>query len=182
MGELSERWASVTGWEGFYEVSDLGRVRSVDRYITNGGKPYLSSGRILKPGRGARGHLYVNFWQHSTPVTKYVHRLVLETFVGPAPEGTEGCHRNGDPSDNAVSNLEWGTHSENMRDMVEHGRNNAGKTHCPQGHEYSTENTYVDPGRGGRYCRICMRARGAAYQRQRRKQRRASEALGSRRA
>jgi hypothetical protein len=51
-----------------------------------------------------------------------VHRLVLEAFVGPCPEGFEGCHFDGDPSNNAVKNLRWDTHLNNMKDIQRHGR------------------------------------------------------------
>lgn len=63
-----------------------------------------------------------------------VHRLVLEAFVGPAPAGTEGCHNDGNPQNNALSNLRWDTHAENMLDQVRHGTKAApptfrGETH-----------------------------------------------------
>lgn len=54
-------------------------------------------------------------------VNRSVHRLVLEAFVGPAPEGMEGCHNNGDPWDNRLENLRWDTHQANMADAAAHG-------------------------------------------------------------
>lgn len=65
----------------------------------------------------------------------FIHTVVLETFVGPCPEGLEACHGNGDPADNRVDNLRWDTHQENMRDAVRHGT-----------HNFLTDN----PNRGGR--------------------------------
>jgi hypothetical protein len=59
--------------------------------------------------------------------------------------------------------------------MAGHGRNNAGKTHCPQGHEYSPENTYVDSN-GHRWCRVCSREHSAAYQRRKRRRQREQKA------
>jgi hypothetical protein len=50
-----------------------------------------------------------------------VHRLVLEAFVGPAPEGEEGCHNDGNPANNALGNLRWDSHPSNMADQVAHG-------------------------------------------------------------
>lgn len=85
-------------------------------------------GRILGP-RGWRklqtvhnGHLYVLV---SIPGSKrkrtlYAHRAVLLAYVGPCPEGMEGCHKDGDPTNNSVDNLRWGTRSSNIRDRVPH--------------------------------------------------------------
>ena len=56
-----------------------------------------------------------------------VHRLVLEAFVGPCPEGLEACHSNGDPTDNRLENLRWGTHEDNHQDRVKHGTLNQGE-------------------------------------------------------
>jgi len=52
----------------------------------------------------------------------YPHQLVLKTFVGPCPEGMEGCHSNGDPTDDRLENVRWDTHKNNMADCARHGR------------------------------------------------------------
>lgn len=92
---------------------------------------------------------------------KYIHRLVLEAFVGPCPDGMEALHSDGNKTNNNVDNLRWGTPSENNRDIVKHGRHrNARKTHCPSGHALSPKNTpdwYKKRGRRG--CLACDRAR-----------------------
>lgn len=85
-----------------------------------------------------------------------VHWMVAETFIGPRPPGQVVRHLNGDPGDNRVENLAYGTHSENMLDMVRHGRNNTAKTHCPQGHPYAEGNLRIIPKTGGRVCRACQ--------------------------
>jgi hypothetical protein len=85
-----------------------------------------------------------------------VHRLVATAFHGPAPEGYECRHLNGDPTDNRAVNLRWGTSAENSADIRLHGRNAmSNKTHCPQGHAYDEANTQMYQGR--RYCRACNR-------------------------
>lgn len=122
---MEERWLPVVGFEGRYEVSDLGRVRSLPRIVTysvvdyrNGVTRMVSypvDGTVLRPAAQKSGHMYVNLGRS---VTRRVHRLVLTAFVGLCPEGMEGCHRNSDPSNNALSNLRWGTSTDNKADMV----------------------------------------------------------------
>lgn len=140
-----EEWRPVVDWEGKYEVSNLGRVRSVcnDRVkaLTPNGRGYLVTG--LGHGRIA-----------------YVHRLVLDAFVGPRPEGMVSCHNNGDRSDNRLANLRYGTSSENNTDTVTHGNHwQAKKTHCKHGHEFTPENTMLRSD-GGRKCWACHRRNG----------------------
>lgn len=125
-----EIWKAIVGWEGFYEVSNWGRVRSLDRVVPNGrGSVRRVPGRIMKPykdrpkyphmiiqlSRGGRSKEHAQF--------PLVHKLVLEAFVGPRPPGLEACHNNGDGTDNRVSNLRWDTHKANMADQFKHGTN-----------------------------------------------------------
>jgi hypothetical protein len=79
----------------------------------------------------------------------------------------EALHRNGVPDDCRLTNLRWGTKSENARDQIKHGVHpEASKTCCPAGHAYSPENTYIRPGTTHRRCRTCTREnQRAAYQR-----------------
>lgn len=88
-----------------------------------------------------------------------VHRLVATAFLGAEPfHGAVVRHLDGNPANNAVINLAWGSVSENNRDTVRHGRHHlAKKTACAHGHEFTPENTYV--WRGSRHCRACNRAR-----------------------
>src|SRR5690606_32157657 len=89
--------------------------------------------------------------------------LVAAAFLGPRPEGSEVCHINGDPADNRVENLRYGSRSENVLDQVRHGvHNNARKTHCKNGHAFTPENT-MRRSEGGRRCRTCNDAQQAAY-------------------
>jgi hypothetical protein len=104
-----EVWKLVPEYDGKYEVSDQGRVRSFQRYL---------QGRILRPGRMPSGHLSVALGRGNS---QCVHKLVLLAFVGAAPERHECLHINGIPDDNRLSNLRWGTRSENMKDAYAHG-------------------------------------------------------------
>lgn len=149
-----ETWRPVKGYEQYYEVSDKGRVRSLDRIDALG---RLRKGRILKPYARANKHLYVRLCKSGAELDQGVHCLVLESFVGPRPHGMEACHWNDLPGDNSLSNLRWGTRSENMRDSVRNGTHNmARKTQCKRGHAFDQANTYIRTD-GARACRACHR-------------------------
>jgi hypothetical protein len=155
---IEEEWRPVLDYEGLYEVSDQGRVRNdAGLIMAQYSKP---------PGRGrkAPGYQRVTLKRRSIAV----HRLVLEAFVRPRrPEVDEVCrHLNGDPTDNRLVNLRWGSRRENNLDMRQHGTNrNAEKTHCPAGHAYVEHAiVYKHKGRNGdlnahRVCRPCLAAR-----------------------
>lgn len=155
-----EKWKAIPGCEGFYEVSDRGRVRSLDRIVALGRR---RKGQFLSPDRGHRGHLQVTLYKNGKRERIFVHRLVLQAFVGACPSGMEACHWNDIPDDNRLENLRWDTPSANRHDSLRNGRHyNANKTHCHRGHEYTAENTYVPPS-GERQCRECRRVRDRAY-------------------
>lgn len=154
----AEHWRPVVGYEGLYEVSDRGSVRSLKRtIIRSDGRPRTCPGVVLKPAVRPDGHIQVNLSRGGEYRTRRVHQLVMEAFAGPRPDGMEVCHNDGDPTNNHLFNLRYDTQSENARDVVRHGRNqNANKTHCPQEHPYDEQNTYVWHRR--RSCRICSAA------------------------
>ena len=150
-----EHWSPIPGYAGAYEASDHGRVRALDR-ITDRGRKWR--GQMLTPASMPRGYQVVTLWRDGKQKTALVHRLVLFAFVGPEPEGMEGLHKNGNPYDNSLGNLAWGTHSENQLDQVMHGTHpNASKDVCPSGHAYDEANTYHYPGSPHRACRKCRR-------------------------
>lgn len=157
-----EVWREIPGTRGGYSASSLGRVRSNDRITTSGRK---WRGKILTPSTRRDGYLSVSTWTDGKQKTYLVHRAVLLAFRGPCPAGHEGLHRDGDRSNNALSNLAWGTHSENQHDQVRHGMHvNAAKEKCPSGHPYTDENTYWYPGKPHRGCRACRRVHAANHQ------------------
>lgn len=153
-----EEWRSVAGFEGAYEVSDLGRVRSVSRVVMRAnGAPQTVRGRVLKTPQGTDGYPCIRLGAQG--VTRKVHVMVAEAFLGPRPEGLQVCHRDGDRLNPRLQNLRYDTPSANMRDMVRHGRNNTAKVHCPLGHEYVDSNTYYVQAGRGRQCKACTKAR-----------------------
>jgi hypothetical protein len=97
-------------------------------------------------------------------VQQYMHSIVLEAFRGPRPSPShEGCHDNGNPSDNALSNLRWDTRSGNMLDIVKHGRHHhANRECCPRSHSLVAPNLVTSelPNRG---CLACSRARAVIH-------------------
>lgn len=150
-----EEWRAIPGYEGAYEVSSLGRVRSLTR-VTDRGRKWR--GRLMTPCPLNNDYLIVTLWKDGRQRSPLVHRLVLSAFVGPPDEGTEAMHLDGDRTNNAITNLSWGTHAENQLAQVAHGTHvNASKDTCPSGHPYTPENTYIYPGRPHRGCRECRR-------------------------
>ena len=124
----SEEWRAVVGYEGYYEVSNFGRVRSLDRSIWY--TPYRRQpvrvahhkGRLLRLQRGQNpGYRCVILVRRNQHTTCFVHALVLEAFVGPRPEGWVCNHKNGNPGDNRASNLEWCTYSQNNQHAIDTG-------------------------------------------------------------
>lgn len=159
----NEHWLPVVGYEGFYEVSDHGHVRSLDRFVERRQKgTMLYKGRQLRAAV-TRWRLLVVLHRDNKAKTCGVHRLVLEAFVGACPEGMECCHNDGDHTNNNLDNLRWDTHSNNVYDIVRHGRHQfALKTECAQGHRFTPQNTYITP-KGSRACRICIRIAGRKH-------------------
>lgn len=151
MAKVGEDWRPVASCDG-YEVNRRGDVFS------------LKTGTVLTPVAEDSGHLVVRLWGPGMkwPRSFLVHHLVLEAFVEKRPGALLGLHRDDNPLHNAPENLYWGTPSQNALDRVANGRDhNANKTHCPQGHEYSPENTITY--RSKRSCRACGRERCRKY-------------------
>jgi len=113
---MTERWLPVVGYEQFYEVSNYGKVRSKTRIDALG---RVREGRVLTP-TGLR-HVHVTLSLHGVKKQKTVHRIVLEAFVGAAPDGTEGCHWDGNPRNNKLDNLRWDSRANNIQDAIRHG-------------------------------------------------------------
>ena len=126
---MNEYWLPVVGFEGWYEVSSLGRVRSLKRTMVverwpGRFVPRTYQGKMLRPGLGGNGYLGVVLSAHGrkkSHAAVLVQYLVLEAFVGPRPPGAYCCHADGDRVNNHLSNLRWDTPAANSDDAKRHG-------------------------------------------------------------
>lgn len=175
----NETWLPVPGHDR-YEVSDHGRVRSLDFTYTiarrsskthhcptctcdispgDATTEFTASrkGQLLASYPRGKGHLAVTL---TGGRSRPVHQLVLEAFVGPRPPGLLGLHKDGDKTNNAVENLYWGTHSDNALDSVRHGTHpQASRDECVHGHPLDGVLTRPDGTFLQRYCLTCSRDR-----------------------
>lgn len=130
LSAVGETWKPVVGWEGEYEVSDHGRVRTAEGstwWLAPNGKtvPRKRRPRVMRPafdprwGEGA--YPFVVLQRPGKRAQRAVHVLVCEAFYGPRPSGCHARHLNGDNSDPRASNLAWGTPKENERDKIVYG-------------------------------------------------------------
>ncbi|MHB8084294.1 MAG: NUMOD4 domain-containing protein [Dehalococcoidia bacterium] len=117
-----EQWKDIPDFPG-YQVSNHGRVRSYKN--KNGRRLESTPQTILKPVI-IKGYANVSLSIDGIQILKKIHRLVLETFIGPCPDGHEGCHNDGIPTHNCLFNLRWGTKSDNYQDRHAHGTHNMG--------------------------------------------------------
>lgn len=125
-----ENWRDVEGFEGFYQVSDQGRVKSLSRRVEMGGKflgrKYTVKEKILRPAWDGN-YYHVVLSRSGREWTLLVHRLVLESFVGSQPTGMEGCHDDGNTRNNTLINLRWDTPAHNQQDRTKHGTSLRGR-------------------------------------------------------
>ena len=113
-----EQWRDVVGFEGLYQVSDLGNVRNA------------RTGHIKKPHLNVRlNRPQICLSKFDKVTTIYPHKLVMEAFVGKRPEGMECCHADGNPWNNELSNLRWDSRTNNSQDKFKHGTQKIGEKH-----------------------------------------------------
>lgn len=125
----SEIWKPVVGYEGLYEVSNLGRVRNLPRFVNSkNGSLALKRGRILGQHTTKKGYVEARLSNLGKTKTFRVNRLVCEAFRGPAPIGCEAAHLDGSRNNNASENLCWKTPLENAADKRRHGTKLEGET------------------------------------------------------
>ncbi|MBL7692606.1 MAG: NUMOD4 motif-containing HNH endonuclease [Flavipsychrobacter sp.] len=127
----AEKWMPIPVYGGIYEVSDTGLVRSVDRYVDlPGEKRRRIRGKQLSPKRSKDGYLFVSLSKDGVAKTHYIHRLVATAYI-PNPNGLpEVNHLDGIKTNNAVINLDWCTHRDNVRHAYANGLNlNVGENH-----------------------------------------------------
>lgn len=111
MGTNKEEWRTIPGYEGLYEVSNLGNVRSLDRYVNSSvpGIKYFINGKQLTPIKNNHGYLRVNLCNEFGRKAKFIHKLVCLAFL-PNPYNLNCInHKDENPLNNRVENLEWCT-------------------------------------------------------------------------
>lgn len=159
----AEVWLPVLGYEGLYEVSSRGRVRSLDRItLKSNGMHYRTPGRILRPYVDRSGYLCVHLsTRESKRCHGSIHRLMCESFRGAPEQGQLARHLDDVRQNNVIENLYWGTLSDNGHDAVRNGRNsNANKHLCRCGLPYDEIISDFNGRFRKRTCSTCRRAHG----------------------
>jgi hypothetical protein len=110
----TENWKAIAGFEGLYDISDLGHIRSYRKVMGSRITICVTPQCLLKIQRDKDGYASIVLNGKERKVPKKVHRLVLEAFVGPCPAGQEACHIDGVKQNNHLSNLRWDTHRRNQ--------------------------------------------------------------------
>ena len=122
---MKEIWKDIPNYEGLYQVSNLGRVKSLDRTVYGkDGKSYTKRGKILKNKMGTNGYYYVCLYRNNKQKTFMIHSLVALNYIGERPKNHDICHINGNKLDNTVQNLKYDTRTENFNDMYRQGGKN----------------------------------------------------------
>jgi hypothetical protein len=120
---MKEEWRDIPEYEGFYQASNYGRIKSLSRYVVSGKSRRFIEGRIRKQRKDLKGYLSLSLHKNKKEKSFKVHRIVLTVFDRPPKEGEEGNHKDGNKSNNYLENIEWVTHKQNC----EHRDNILGK-------------------------------------------------------
>lgn len=126
---MEEVWKTVPGYEGLYEASTFGKVRSLPRtvYTQKTKIARRLPGLILHPMTDCDNRQQVSLCKDYKVKVIRVHKIILLTFIGPCPENQECCHNDGNASNNHLNNLRYDTGLANARDNVKHGKTNRGE-------------------------------------------------------
>lgn len=117
---MNERWVKIPGYEGLYEVSNMSRIKSVDRcFVRNGVTVYLK-GQLLKQHLSKRGYWCVKLSNGGKTKTKTVHRFV-GLFIKNPQSLPDINHKDGNKTNNHIDNLEWCNHTQNMQHAIKNG-------------------------------------------------------------
>lgn len=119
-----EVWKPIREYENLYIVSNLGKVKSLDRITKNGRGYFLKKGKLLKNNINNKGYEYLYLRDKNRSKKVYVHRLVAEAFIPNPRNKKEVNHIDCNPLNNKLNNLEWVSHKENMAYMSKLGRSN----------------------------------------------------------
>ena len=121
-----EIFKDVVGYEGYYMVSNMGNVKSMERTVATWRGTRMVRARLLKPGIRPDSRLLVVLHVGGKDRTCLIHHLVAAAFIGPRPQGMQVCHNDGNPTNNAASNLRYDTPKGNHADKLLHGTSNRG--------------------------------------------------------
>lgn len=128
MDNSKEVWKDVQGYEDKYQVSNLGRVRSKRRIVDRGKYGLLTvPARYMTLRQKGNGYLIVGLYSHNKSKNAYVHRLVAKAFIPNPQQLPTVNHKNGDKTNNTVSNLEWASYSANNYHAYKHGLTHSNK-------------------------------------------------------
>lgn len=140
---MEEIWKDILGYEGIYQVSNLGNVKSLDRdYIAGSGSIRHISEHFIKPFKTPKGYLTVQLFKNGKGRTTLVHRLVAEAFIPNPDNKPQVDHINGDKKLNVASNLRWATNEENCRNP-----NTIWKSHRPHTEEWKQRMSALKKGK-----------------------------------
>lgn len=119
-----EIWKDIKGYEGYYQVSNFGRVKSVSRKVVNhiNGSTRLVQSKIMSACDNGNGYLFVHLRKDGSRKSAYIHRIVAEAFVENKDNKPNINHKDYNTKNNAATNLEWCTQKENVSYSVAHMR------------------------------------------------------------
>lgn len=128
---IAEIWLPVPDFDGYYEISNFGNIRGITRTVSRGNKhgsyTYVAKGMCLKQKLDKNGYLYVSLSKNNKKKNFYAHLTVLRAFFGPAPQGMQGCHSDGNKTNNHLGNLRYDTCMGNHADKIKHGTSGRGE-------------------------------------------------------
>lgn len=161
---MNESWVPVARFENIYEVSTDGTVRSITR---RDALNRVWESVVRRPQLDTRGYHSMFLTGNGLREFRTVQSIVLESFVGPRPDGMVICHYDDNKLNNRLENLRYDSPTANRLDAVRNGRDYwTARSHCKNGHEFTDENTRLQDdgeGRKSRHCRACNRIRAQEF-------------------
>jgi len=116
---MIEIWKDIEGYEGIYEVSNLGRIKALEKLIWNGYGYFIKKEQIRKIScNNKTGYCHIPLWVNNKPKMYYIHRLVASAFINNVENKKEVNHKDGDKKNNNVNNLEWVDRIQNIRHSI----------------------------------------------------------------
>ena len=157
---MIEEWREIPGYDGRYQASNLGRVKSVARtQVMSDGRIRPVKERILSTSKASKYQTLSLYTGPKTRKSPTLHSVIASAFLGPRPNGMVVCHNDGNRDNNRADNLRYDTQSANVFDSVGHGAHPEAKlTHCKRGHPFDGHNLVERETKRGkiRRCRQCI--------------------------